>query len=253
MPREAHKGDTARIFIRQTLRRTRLFAAWPEPALEALSDAGRVQVCSPGETLARRGEKVQTLRIVASGWFETSRTWADGRRMVVNLAQANELIDVAAIFDDEPAMFDLTARGAATLVAVPHRVIRDLVERNPALALTLIEALSRKARADAERLQAGLVNSPRVRLAKTLISLSAERPRESAPQLQVTQDDLAAMLGLSRQSVVSAMKPLVRDGVIETRYRSIRLVDPARLEAVALEEEEVQPPPVLAQVRAGLD
>ena len=242
MVRAPHGGDTARTYIRQVLRRTRLFAAWPEVALDTLSDAGRVQVCSPGETVARRGEKAQTLRVVAAGWLETSRTWADGRRMVVNLSQAYDLIDVAAIFDTEPALFDVTARGAATLVTVPHWTIRDLVDRNAGLGLSVIQALSLKARADAERLQAGLVNSPRVRLAKTLIALGAERPdREGAPRLPLTQDDLAAMLGLSRQSVVSALKPLVRDGVLETRYRSVRLLDPARLQAVAHEEEHETP------------
>jgi CRP-like cAMP-binding protein len=242
MGRGPHRGDTARSYIRQALKRARLFAAWPDAELSVLAESARVQVCSPGEALERRGEKAQTLRVVATGCLEASRTWADGRRVVFGLSQPFEVVDLAAIFDGEPVMFDLTARGPATVVAVPHRALRDLVEQNPSLGLSVIQALSHKARADAERLQAGLVNSPRVRLAKTLIALAADQSdRGEAPRLKITQDDLAAMLGLSRQSVVSAMKPLVREGVLEARYRSLRLVDRRRLQAVAHEEDEGAP------------
>jgi CRP/FNR family transcriptional regulator, cyclic AMP receptor protein len=245
MPRDTQKGDASRTFVRQALRKARLFAAWPEPALGVLCEAARIQTCSPGECVLRRGERAQTLRVVVAGGLEASRTWADGRRAVFVLALSGDLVDPAAIFDDEPAQFDLTARGAATFVAVPHRALRDLVERQAGLSLSLIQALSLKARADAERLQAGLVNSPRVRLAKTLIGLGAERHGRGEAQLAITQDDLAAMLGLSRQSVVSALRPLVRDGILEVGYRSVRLVDRPRLLAVA-HEEEGEPPAAAA-------
>lgn len=181
------------------------------------------------------------LRVVAAGCLETSRTWADGRRMVLGLTEEHDFVDLAAVFDTEPALFDLTARGPTTLVVIPHRTVRDLVERHAGLAQSVIQALSSRARADAERLQAGLINSTRVRLAKTLIALGAGRAAQE-DGLQVTQDDLAAMLGLSRQSVVTALKPLVRDGVLEAGYRRVRVLDRARLQAVAHEEEEEEPP-----------
>lgn len=244
MVRGPHRGDTGRSYIRQALKRTRLFAAWPDAELSILAESSRVQACAPGEAVARRGEKAQSLRVVAAGRLEASRTWPNGRRVVFGLFQPCEVVDLAAIFDDEPAMYDLTARGPATLVAVPHRALRELLEQHARLGLSLIQALSHKARADAERLQADLVNSPRVRLAKTLIALAADQAeRGEAPRLQITQDDLAAMLGLSRQSVVSAMKPLVREGVLEAGYRNLRLVDRRRLQAVAHEEDEGAPAP----------
>ncbi len=194
--------------------------------------------------MSRRGEPAGPLWVVAEGLLETSRTWANGRRILLSLLAPGDTTDLAAAFDDQPTLCDILTRTHATLVNVPRCALQAAVDRPESQALSMLRALSRQGRIDAERLHMDLINSPRVRLARTLLRLAAGVEATARGRaLDITQDDLAAMLGLSRQSIASAMKPLVRAGLVETGYRCIMLRDLPRLIEVANEEE---PPPLRA-------
>lgn len=221
-----------------------MFATWPEAARETLCKVSRLNMYAAGKIIGRRGEVGGGLRAVADGRVETSRTWADGRRFIHAFLTPPQTTHLADAFCNRPALYDIIARTNATVLTLPRAGLQEAVARHPVVARAVIEALSEDLHAQTERLQASLVEPLGQRLVRTLFDLARASPEDggSTWDVAVAQEDLAAMLGLTRQSIANALKPLIEAGLVETRYRGLRLLDPARLIALSA-QEPAEPPP----------
>ena len=97
---------------------------------------------------------------------------------------------------------------------------------------------------DYERMLTTAYDTLRVQIAKALLYFTRGPQNDESPiqvAVRMAQDDVADLLGLSRQSVNRELAPLIRDGVVAWRYGKIEVLDPARLVAIAAEEEPLSP------------
>ena len=108
-----------------------------------------------------------------------------------------------ALLDGQPRTAAATTLAPTELIIIQRDQFLALVQREPKLAVHLIELLCRRVRWTSQQMEdSSLLNVP-ARLAKRLLSLATShgRPTPDGPQLKLSQEELAQFLGLSRQIV----------------------------------------------------
>lgn len=230
--------------IRSVLVRTRLFADGGRDAIESLCGVGVIQHFSDGEIVAAcRDEKSKNdgLWIVASGCLETSRIWANGKRVVFGYQMAGQLVGIVPALDGLPLSLDVVARGDTDAVFLPRSAFLEVVRRHPSLSLGMLALMARRARLDYERIEMLSLNSMRGIIAKMLLFLSRRDlltgDGKVAVPFKISQEDIAGLLGVTRQNVNKEMTWFIREGILARRYRGVSIADPERLIGVAGAEE----------------
>jgi len=218
--------DAERREALQVLSRAGWFRQCPPATLERLLHGARVRVYDAGSTIVHRGEHVDRMAVVLSGSLEMSSTTAAGRRFVIAYMAPGELLGIIPLLDGRGAIYDTVAHEPSRVLTIADESFRGALDADAELRWRVMRALVGRAR----RLHASLTDTSvlpvPVRLARVLLSLRAAYGIEGDTiGLQVSQEGLAAMLGVPRQRINTELKALERDGVLRMAYRRIALLD----------------------------
>ena len=225
--------------IRSTLERTRLFADWPKETLSKLAEGGRLRHYKDGEMPCRHGDACTGVWIVVSGRLFTSRSWPDGRRMVIDFLPPGQMLGFIAVFDGEPMAFDATADGEAVVAYIPQKLFLDLVLPNAVLMHHVVLMLCRRSRIDYEHIQLKTMHSPRVQIAKIILYHTRGSNAASESRVNFSQDVLGDILGLTRQTVNKELAQMIREGILARGYANLVVKDSERLAKLAWSYEPV--------------
>jgi CRP/FNR family cyclic AMP-dependent transcriptional regulator len=225
--------------IRATLERTRLFAEWPKETLSTLAEGSKLRRYKDGEMPCRHGEPCTGVWVVAEGRLYTSRSWPDGRRMMIDFLPPGQMIGFIAIFDDEPMAFDATADGDAVVAHIPRKLFLEVVLPNAALMHHVVLMLCRRSRIDYEHIQLKTMHSPRIQIAKILLYHTRGANAASEPRVNISQDVLGDILGLTRQTVNKELALMIREGILARGYANLVVKDTERLAELAWSYEPV--------------
>jgi len=229
-------GEAERREALQVLSRAGWFRQCPAATLELLLHGARLRAYDAGSTVVHRGEPVDRVAVVLSGSLEMSSTTAAGRRFVIAYMAPGELLGIIPLIDGRGAIYDTVAHEPSRVLTLADHAFRAAVDADAELRWRVMRALVGRAR----RLHASLTDTSvlpvPVRLARVLLSLRAAYGIEGdAIALQVSQEGLAAMLGVPRQRINAELKALERDGVLRMAYRRIALLDEQALRERAQE------------------
>ena len=229
----------SKSLIRKALQQTRLLAGYPD-VIETFSRVAQIRTYANGETIAKEGDPSHSLLVIAEGSIQTSRTNANGKRLVFDFSQPGQVTGFYSLMDAGGFPIDNTARGLTRIVAVPGDVFLEALHNTPGLAVAVIAMMVRRDRLDFERMFMAALDPLRVQVAKVLLYLSRgpqPRPARLRVPVKISQEDIAAMIGTSRQSVNKELVPMVSEGIVVSHYGGIEVLDLERLAKVAAEDE----------------
>jgi CRP/FNR family cyclic AMP-dependent transcriptional regulator len=203
------------------------FDGLPEDDIEALRRFGTSRTALAGATLFRQGEQPRELLIIERGEVElVYETRSD--RLVVQLLYAGSSVDQLAILLGVPYQYSAVTLSEATLLSLRLDTIRALEELFPQIAFRWVRLLAHSLDRAHQRLLQMAGKSAIEQVSRILLHESAER---NDPTLELTQEELAATLALSRQTVSRAFHDLAREGAIKPGRRRVRLLDLEKLRA----------------------
>lgn len=216
-----------RLTVDQALRRVPWLAPLGEAAIEHLAPRTRVRSVAQGELVLRQGAPVRHLIIVVSGWLEVGLTSHGGRRLVLDQVTAGGNCGLAGLLHSLPSMQDARAGVDSQVLLMPRAALLDSVKTLPGLAEILLRLLADRVRG----LLSVYANRALITLAPRVATLLLRLARSTGPDLTLhqSQEDLAAMLGVTRQALSPVLKQMEREGLIELAYRRLRVIDPAGL------------------------
>ena len=206
-----------------------LLARLPDEDLRALAAHGRVRRLNAGSTLFHEGDPGDAMYVVVDGKLRMSRLSGSGTEATLALIGAGDCTGELALFDGRPRSATATAMQATRLFVVSRDDFITWIRERPAAALALLETLSLRIRRTNEIVTDLVFLDLPHRLAKHLLTLAsshAESGNARRPRLQVTQAELASMLGVSRESVNKQLNQFSRDGWI-TLSRGAVIIDDA--------------------------
>ena len=217
----------------EMLRRAPLFEALDEDGTKALR-AGVTDVgLARGERLFDEGDAGDALYVVLDGKVKLTRTSADGRENLISLMGPGEMFGELSLFDPRPRTMSASAVTDVRLAALAHDDLRNWLTGRPDVAMHLLAALARRLRRTNETMSDLVFTDVPGRVAKALLDLAARFGAEQDDGLQVnhdlTQEELAQLVGASRETVNKALADFVARGWIQLHPKSVLLIDPERL------------------------
>lgn len=179
-----------------------------------------------GETLFEKGEASDRLYALVGGQLKLFSVGSDGRQISLGLVAPGELVGQVGVSDHAPRHASAMALAHSELAEVEGTDLELLLERLPALRLALSEASAEAARRLSERIEDAAFLSIEARVEKALVDCArrfGERI-EGGMLIHLRQQDLADVLGLSRESVSRVLLSRAERGELQLGRRRIVLV-----------------------------
>ncbi len=213
---------------RRVLDTTDLFAALPDDALADLRAQAQVRAYARNQVLFHQGDVASELFVVDEGRVAIAQRSGDGRESVVAVLDAGGLFGELGLFDDAPRSADARALLDTRVVVLGYEPVRAMLRERPQLLWVIVRMLAGRLRATDEALADAVFLDVPARTAKRLLDLAAGRDRFALP---VTQEELAGMVGASRERVNKAISLFTRLGWLAVEGRNqYRILDRAAME-----------------------
>jgi len=210
----------------ELLRSTDLFAELDEQSLHDILDASETRRLRRGDTIFLEDDNPDGIYVVLKGRVAIANRSFDGRESLVALMEEGDLFGEMGLFDQRGRSADARALEATTVLAIPYEPVQQLYESRPELMWNVVQLLVGRLR----NMDAALADSVFLdvtgRTAKRLLEMSADRDQFTLP---VTQEELAGMVGASRERVNKAIAQFVRLGWLEQHGRDYRITNREQL------------------------
>jgi CRP/FNR family cyclic AMP-dependent transcriptional regulator len=210
-----------------------LFAALDPDAAAALRSSMHEVQIGRGETLFAEGDPGERLFVITDGKIKLGRTAADGRENLLAILGRGEMFGELSLFDPGPRTATATAVTDATLFALGHDDLQPWLTGRPEVASQLLAALARRLRRTNEAMADLIFSDVPGRVAKQLLDLARRFGVETPDGLRVThdltQEELAQLVGASRETVNKALADFASRGFLRLEARAVVILDLERL------------------------
>jgi CRP-like cAMP-binding protein len=201
------------------------FQGLADDDLGALRPFATRHTYSAGTTLFRQGDRPRALLVIERGEVELVYETLS-QRLVVQILYAGSSVDHLAILLGTPYPYSAVTLSEATLLRVRLDTVDTLEQLFPEIAFRWLRLLAHALDRAHQRLLEMAGRSALEQVSHLLLHEAAERDELV---VELTQEELAATLGLSRQTVSRALHDLAHEHVIKQERRRIRVLDPGKL------------------------
>jgi CRP-like cAMP-binding protein len=212
-----------------------LFREVDRPALKQIARGTAVVDAPRGTVLFRRGDRCSGFHVIIFGQVKLAIGSADGGEKVIELMGPGQSFGEAVMFLDKPYAVTAVTLADTKLVHVSREAVHAELQRDPAFARRIIAGLSRRLHGLVADLEAATLQSGTQRVIGYLLSQEAlEGDGAAMVNLHANKRVIASRLNLSQEHFSRILHDLSAAGLIEVEGRGIRILDTARLRALAL-------------------
>lgn len=216
------------------LRQSPLFGALDDDAAIALRTSMAELRLRRGEVLFHEGDSGDKLYLVTDGKVKLGRTSSDGRENLLAILGPGQMFGELSLFDPGPRSATVTAVTETALLTLSHDDLIHWLEGRPRVALGMLAQIAGRLR-KANDVNADLVFSDVPgRVAKALLDLADRFGRTADDGVHVhhdlTQEELAQLVGASRETVNKALADFASRGWLRLEPRSVVIMDVDRLQ-----------------------
>jgi CRP-like cAMP-binding protein len=223
------------------------FAGIARCDLSRIDEAARRHTYQAGATIFNEGEACAGFQVVVDGLVRIYRMNAEGRLHTLSLLRPISTFNEVAAVDGGANPFNAVAVTNAEVLVISHERLLKLMSSEPALLSNYVQALAHLNREYIERLEDMTFRSIPSRLAKLFLHETTYADQISETPTQLTQEEMASILGTTREVVGRALRGLLNAGLLEKRGRHVYVVDRRGLERLA--ETNTVPDPDLIRAR----
>lgn len=215
------------------LMRAPLFAALDDDAAAALRRSMVEVGFAKGDVIFAEGDQGDRLYVITDGKVKLGHAAPDGRENLLGVLGPGEMFGELSLFDPVPRTATATSLTDCTLLGLGHADLDAWLDGRPALAKALLQALAQRLRRTNEALGDLVFADVPGRVAKALLDLSDKfgTPADGGIQVthDLTQEELAQLVGASRETVNKALADFATREWIRLEPRGVILLDADRL------------------------
>lgn len=217
----------------QVLADTEFFADAPASMLADVAASGKIRNLVRGDVLFAAGDDPDSIYVVLTGRIAIAlgNRPFDHRESVIALMDEGDLFGEMGMLDKSTRSAGARALETSTVLEIPYTSVLDQLNASTSLMWNVVRMLSRRLRAMDQALADSVFLDVTGRTAKRLVDLSGGKDEFMLP---VTQEELAGMVGASRERVNKAIASFIKLRWLEQHDRSYRILDRAKLEQRAL-------------------
>jgi CRP/FNR family cyclic AMP-dependent transcriptional regulator len=202
-----------------------LFASFPEDQLRMLTTVVTRRSLPRSTTVMASGDPTDSLYIVLSGRLKVMMSDAEGKEVILSILLPGEFFGEMGLIDDAPRSASVVSIEACELLSIAKRDFKKCLAENFEMAQAVMRGLVRRLR-DADRKIGSLaLLDVYGRVARLLLDMAETVDGEKIVTKRLPKQDIAKMIGASREMVSRVMKDLQMGGYIEVRGSNIVLRD----------------------------
>jgi CRP/FNR family cyclic AMP-dependent transcriptional regulator len=212
--------------VEALLMRSELFKALDAQAVATVASAAVIRHFDRNDVIFAEGTVATELFVVNRGRVAIANRSPDGRESVVALMEVGDVFGEMPLFDGEGRSAEARALEPSELVVVPYPALQAELQARPALLWGVVSLLAERLRTTDASLADAVFLDVTGRTAKRLLELAGDVDEFVMP---LTQEELAAMVGASRERVNKALSSFVRLGWLVQSDRRYRITDREQL------------------------
>jgi len=207
------------------LRAVPLFASFSDEQLRGISTMVKRRSAPRNTTIMAAGDPTDSLYIVLSGRLKVMMSDADGREVILTIIGPGEFFGEMGLIDDSPRSASVVTIEPCELLSISKRDFKLSMEQNFELAMTVMRGLVRRLREADRKIGSLALLDVFGRVAHLLIDMSENVDGQRVVTRRIPKQDIAKMIGASREMVSRVMKDLQEGGFIEVRGAKIVIHD----------------------------
>lgn len=206
------------VDVAAILRRNRLFSILDDGRMAELVSLGRQSRFREGQTVFNKGDPGDCLYAILKGQIAVSTGTVDGKTMLLNILDAGDVLGEIALLDGKERTASATALRPSELFRIDRPAFTAFLERHPKLCIEMMAVLCERLRWVSENIEDAVFHDVPRRLARRILLLAETYGQRTPAGLRVnqpvSQEGLAAMLGVTREMVNKSLRALRNSGAI---------------------------------------
>jgi CRP-like cAMP-binding protein len=219
-----------------------LFAGLDAGALQRVDAVAHRHQFQAGAVIFGEGETCAGFHVILDGMVRIYRMNPEGRLHTLSLLRATSTFNEVAAVDGGPNPFNAVAVTSSTVAVIGHSHLLNLMSAEPKLLSNTVQALAHLNRDYIERLEDMTFRTIPSRLAKLFLHETAYGDQICQAPSKLSQEEIASILGTTREVVGRALRGLMNAGLLQKKGRHVYVVDRAGLEFLA--DTNMMPEPV---------
>ncbi|GAA6134020.1 Crp/Fnr family transcriptional regulator [Oceaniserpentilla sp. 4NH20-0058] len=204
-----------------------VFRDFPQDAKEKLAKISITKTCSDGQVIYQNGDASDALYGVLTGGVKISAEDANGKYYLYGVSQPGLWFGEISALDGQPRAQTAIASGQTSLLKVPRNGLLELLDNEPILYKYFMKVFCRRLRHAGQILEESAFLPVSKRIAKQLLRQHKITQRHN---VKLNQEELAASLGVTRQSVHRVLKDWQLNQWISVSYGNVEVLKVDALE-----------------------
>ena len=200
-----------------------IFASLPEEQLRMLTMVVTRKSAPRSTTIMAGGDPTDSLYIVLSGRLKVMMSDAEGKEVILSILGPGEFFGEMGLIDDEPRSATVVTIEPCELLSIAKRDFKTSLAENFDMNMAVMRGLVRRLREADRKIGSLALLDVYGRVARLLLDMAENVDGEKVVTKRLPKQDIAKMIGASREMVSRVMKDLQSGGYIEVRPGSIHL------------------------------
>jgi CRP/FNR family cyclic AMP-dependent transcriptional regulator len=196
------------------LRRVPLFSGLTEQQLDALAAGSARRSYPKGRTIVSEGEPSQSMYILLAGRAKVQRSDSEGKEVILAVLGSGEFFGEMSLIDDSPRSASVITLESCEFMAVSKDAFKTMLQQSPEVSMAVMRGLVRRLREADKKIETLALLDVYGRVARVLLDFSEDVGGERVVKNRLPRQEIAKMIGASREMVSRVMKGLELDGYI---------------------------------------
>ncbi len=207
--------------VSQALRQITIFSHLSDQALESLASHATIKTFPKNAIIINEGDETGSFHIILSGKVRVYVSDEFGKELTLSLDSSGKYFGELALLDDEPRSASVITAEKSTCGLISKVEFKAWLSKNPDAPFSLIKGLSNKVRTLTDKVRSLALSDVYGRLIIELQNMAEEKDGTRVINDKPTQQDLANMIGASREMVSKIFKELIKGGYITIDGKSL--------------------------------
>jgi CRP-like cAMP-binding protein len=200
---------------RESLRRIPLFSAVSDADLDSIASLLIERRFPKNKTIVEEGVSGDYMYVLREGQVKVTKLSSDGREKILELLEAGDFFGEMSLLDSAPRSASVKALVESRVLALSRNDFLSLLRRSPDLAMAVVQELTRRLRQVDEQASSLSFQRVKERTQGLLVRLARDEWEGRMRTPSLTHQQMADMIGTSRETVTRVVKGLKEDGWLE--------------------------------------
>ncbi len=206
-----------------------LFMGLPEKEMKVMASIMRTDEIKKKNRVYTAGDKSDKIYMLKEGMVKLSRLSDDGRELTVELLEPGDIFGELSIAGEEERETSAEAIEDSMICAINRQEFEDFIGKNPGFSLAITRFIGFRLRRIESRLENLIFRDVRSRLQMLFSDLAAKYGQQSQEglriKLKLTHQDIANLIGSSRETVTLEINKLKKEGSLQVDGRNYTLTE----------------------------